>query len=142
MILIDVSLLICAHNTADPRFLQASSWFEGLMNKGRPAFCWETVNGFIRVSTNRSAMPNPYTMREAFAVVEDWLELPNVSFLIPGGDHLKVLQSVSVGANAAGSLYSDSILAAYAISHNATLASSDRDFRLFEGLKLINPLVE
>jgi len=38
------------------------------------------------------------------------------------------------------SLESDAVLAALAITHNATIASTDRDFRLFKGLKLTNPL--
>ena len=34
----------------------------------------------------------------------------------------------------------DAHLAALALEHGATLASSDRDFSRFPGLKLINPL--
>lgn len=142
MILVDISLLIYAHNADDERFERASAWFEDLMNSGQPAFCWETINGFIRVSTNRNALPNPYTLHEAFSVVDEWLKSPNALFLEPASNHLDVLKRISLDANAVGSLYSDAVLAAYAISHSATMASPDRDFRLFKQLKLMNPLAE
>jgi hypothetical protein len=34
----------------------------------------------------------------------------------------------------------DAHLAALAIEHGATLATTDRDFRRFDGLKIVNPL--
>jgi predicted nucleic acid-binding protein len=42
--------------------------------------------------------------------------------------------------NATANLVSDAYLAALAMEHNATLASTDADFGRFRGLKWINPL--
>jgi toxin-antitoxin system PIN domain toxin len=143
MILTDINILLYAHNADDERFDRASAWFEDLMNGAQLAcFCWETINGFIRISTNDKTTPKPYTLREAFLIVEEWLQRPNAIMLEPAKEHRKVLQKISIEANATGNLYSDAILAALAISHDATVASTDRDFRLFDGLKLINPLTE
>lgn len=143
MILTDVNLLVYAYNRSDERFPKASQWFEALMNGFETAcFCWETVNGFIRISTNKSALPDPYTLTEAFGIVEQWIESPNALFLKPAHDHLEMLRNVSRDANAVGGQYSDAILAAYALSNNATIASTDKNFRLFDGVKLINPLVQ
>lgn len=143
MILPDVNVLIYAYNKGDSRFQRASKWFEGLMNgTDRACFCWETINGFIRISTNVSAVPTPYSIDEAFAIVRGWLNSPNAVLLEPSADHLDILQTISQDANAIGRLHSDAILAAYAMSHNATIASTDRNFRLFNDLKLINPLAE
>ena len=141
MILPDINILIYAHNSADERFERASKWFQELMSGSEPAcFCWETINGFIRISTNKHAVPDPFSLTEAFRAVESWLSQPNTVLLKPTGDHLNLLREVSFDANATGKLYSDAILAVYAISYNAVFASTDRDFRLFRGLKLIDPL--
>lgn len=141
MILIDVNLLIYAHNEADERFPRASAWFEQLMNGDDTAcFCWETLNGFVRISTNKAAMPACLTLPEAFGIVRGWLEQPNAILLAPAEDHLDVVQRTSLAAKAVGRRYSDAVLAAYAISHNARFASTDKHFRMFEGLRLIDPL--
>ncbi len=103
-------------------------------------FCWKTINGFIRVSTNHRAMPTPIPLKTALALTSSWLNDANTLFLEPTDRHFEILEGVALGANAKGPLFSDAILAALAISHNATIASTDRDFRLFDGLKLIDPL--
>ncbi|CAN5326366.1 type II toxin-antitoxin system VapC family toxin [soil metagenome] len=141
MILADVNLLIYAYNAADGRFPVASKWLEELLNSDEKAcFCWETVNGFLRISTNSVAMPIPMSLNESFATVESWLASPNSTFLKPTGDHFKILKEISIEANAVGKRFSDAVLAAYAISHNATFATTDRHFRMFSKLKLIDPL--
>lgn len=85
-------------------------------------------------------MPVPMSLGEAFAVVKDWLATPNSLLLKPTTDHLKILQVTSLEADSKGKQFSDAVLAAYAISHNATFATTDRHFRMFSRLKLIDPL--
>ncbi len=141
MILTDVNLLIYAYNTGDPKHLPAQAWFESLMNSSTTAcFCWETINGFIRITTNLAAIPSPYTLSEAHSIVRSWLDSANSVFLHPTDDHLKLLYKVGRDANAVGKLHSDAILATYAAANNATIASSDKNFRLFRDIKLIEPL--
>lgn len=143
MILSDVNILLYAHNEDSEHYEEASSWFEELLNGNQLAcFCWETINGFVRISTNPRSAPRPFTLREAFSIVDEWLQKPNVLFLEPTREYRAILEKVCIDSNAVGNLFSDAVLAALAISHDATLASSDRDFRLFDGLKLINPLGE
>jgi uncharacterized protein len=45
-----------------------------------------------------------------------------------------------VEGQATGPLISDAVLAALAIEHGAALASTDRDFARFPGLRWVNPL--
>lgn len=141
MILSDVNILLYAHNEDSEHYQAASVWFEDLLNGNQlVCFCWETINGFVRISTNPRSAPKPFSLREAFSIVDEWLRKPNVLLLEPTREYRRILQKICIESNAVGNLYSDAILAAIAISHDATIASSDRDFRLFDGLKLINPL--
>ncbi|MGD9630890.1 MAG: TA system VapC family ribonuclease toxin [Pyrinomonadaceae bacterium] len=143
MILVDVNLLIYAYNRSDRRFPKASKWFEGLLNADvATCFCWETVNGFLRVSTNASAMPVPMSLHEAFDVVETWLEAASSVFLKPSANHFDILKRTSIEADARGKRYSDAVLAAYAISHDATFATTDKHFRMFTGLRIIDPIAD
>jgi len=47
-----------------------------------------------------------------------------------------------VDAQESGALVTDAALASLALEQGATLCSTDRDFRRFRGLKLIDPLEE
>ena len=140
MILPDVNLLLFAHNKLDERFESASRWFELLLSGTTTAcFCWETINGFIRISTNPRATKTPLKLKDAFIIVTEWLEAPNAVVLQQTERHYEILKRIAIDAVARGPLFSDASLAALAISHDATIASSHSDFRLFPGLKLINP---
>lgn len=141
MILPDINLLIYAHNEADVRYPAAKQWFEDLLNSNKSAcFCWETLNGFIRISTNPAAMPKPLSLAQAFNTVQGWMEQPTFVLLTPRPDHMETLRRTAIDAEAAGKRFSDAVLAAYAISYNIRFASTDRHFRMFSKLKLIDPL--
>ncbi len=60
--------------------------------------------------------------------------------LTPGEKHWVIFQKLLDSGQATGPLVMDAHLAALALEHGAELASTDRDFSRFPGLKLINPL--
>jgi hypothetical protein len=85
-------------------------------------------------------LENPLSVDEAAALVADWLERPMVTLLNPGERHWEILYNLMTTGQARGPLVMDAHLAALAIEHGATLATCDRDFALFPGLKFFNPL--
>jgi toxin-antitoxin system PIN domain toxin len=141
MILPDVNILLYAHNNADKRYKEAKGWLSELLAGDDPAcFTHETINGFIRIVTNQRAVPFPISLANAFLVVNDWLDSPNALLLLPTKDHFQILKDLAIASNARGSLFSDAVIAALAIEHGATVATSDVDFSIFTNLKVINPL--
>ena len=80
------------------------------------------------------------TPAEAVTVVDDWLSAPTVALLEPEERHWEVLRQMLVEGQAIGPLVTDAHLAALAVEHGATLATTDRDFARFPGLNTINPL--
>jgi toxin-antitoxin system PIN domain toxin len=141
MILPDVNLLIFAHNESDKRFNVADKWFASFLIGPVPAcFCWETINGFIRLSTNSKVMSAPLSLEQAFSIVRYWLEAPNSILLRRTPRHLEILDRISIDGGAQGPLFSDAVLATIAVENNATLATSDSDFKRFTGLRVIDPL--
>jgi predicted nucleic acid-binding protein len=82
----------------------------------------------------------PFTSSEAMAVVQEWLERPNIAILAPTERHWPILQEIIPKAQVRGALMMDAHLAALAMEHGAVLYSNDRDFSRFPGLKWMNPL--
>ncbi len=54
--------------------------------------------------------------------------------------HWETLRQLLADTGTAGNLTTDAHLAALAVSHDAVLVSSDRDFARFRGVRLENPL--
>lgn len=141
MIVPDANILIYAYNEDAPQHGAAAKWLEQLLNGpdlvGLP---WTTVWAFLRISTNARAWPKPLSVDDAFTAVDQLLDRPNVAILHPGPRHRELLERLVREGNASGPLVSDAVLAALAIENGAALASTDRDFSRFRGLRWINPL--
>jgi toxin-antitoxin system PIN domain toxin len=139
--ILDVNILLYAYNADAPQHLAAAEWLERLFDGpemvGLP---WTAVWAFLRISTNARAWPKPISVEDAFAAIHDWLNLPNLAIIHPGARHLELLEKLVREDNASGPLVSDAALAALAIENGAALASTDRDFSRFRGLRWINPL--
>ena len=139
MKLIDVNLLLYATNADDPRHAAAAAWFDALMNSGeRVAMPWHTLLGFVRIST-QPRTGGALSMQTALEFVEDWLEWESVWVPEPTPHHLALVSEL-LRAAPRSKLVPDAHLAALAIGHGLTLCSTDVDFRLFKGLRLLNPL--
>ena len=141
MILIDVNLLLYAYDPDSPQPEKSQAWlvevFSGIETVMLP---WQSIHAFLRISTNRRAFPNAFNTGEAASIVSSWLQLPAVTVVNPGERHWQILESLLGPAQISGPLVTDAVLAALAIEHGATLCSADRDFRRFDGLRLLNPL--
>ena len=141
MTVVDANLLLYAYNADAPQHAKAARWFENLLTGSEPvALPWMTIHAFLRLSTNARVWPNPMGAEQAIQVVQAWLEHPDVQIVDPGPRHLELLERLVVEGQAAGSLLADATLAAIAVEFGATLASADRDFARFEGLRWVNPL--
>jgi uncharacterized protein len=142
MILVDANLLLYAH-TADGgnRNEVARAWLERLLETEPDVrFGLAALLAFIRISTDPRIYALPRTPAEALAIVEGLLARPNVTIASPGDRHWAILAGVAAAGRARGPLLMDAHLAALAMEHGATLATTDRDFRRFPALRHIDPL--
>ena len=141
MILPDANLLIYAYNDSAEQRDAARKWLkEMLVGTETVCFCWQTITAFLRISTNRKIFVEAYSPAEAIEVVENWLSAPAARIVLPTDRHLAIFKRVSIDGQVSGPMMMDAHLAAIAIEHGATLATTDRDFRRFDGLKIVNPL--
>ena len=141
MIIPDVNLLVCAHNSSASHHLEASAWFEKAVTAVEPVgIAWAAVFGFIRLLSNPRVVASPDRPERLVSIVKSWLALPSVRVITPGIRHLEIVGRLFEQTGCTSRLATDVHLAALSIELDATLCSTDRDFQRFNGLKLVNPL--
>ena len=141
MIIVDANLLLYAHDAASGHHAAARRWLENTLSGDEPVgLPWAVVLAFLRVGTNPRLRKDAPTLEEATAIVAGWLERPTVTLVNPGERHWEILREVMTKGQARGPLVTDAHLAALAIEHGSSLATADRDFARFPGLKCFNPL--
>ena len=141
MIVVDANLLLYAYDASSAAHDAARAWLEETLSSSDPVgLPWATLLAFLRISTNPRALTRPLSMAEASAIVDAWLSQPCVTIAEPGERHWEVLAGLLAAGQVRGPLVSDAHLAALAIEHGATLATTDRDFARFDGLRTSNPL--
>ena len=141
MTLSDVNLLLYAVDSTSPRHEAARRWLEERLSGTETfGFAWTVLLAFVRLSTHRSVFERPLTLAQAFDLVDEWLAQPSAAVLHPTDRHAAVVRELLEPVGAAGNLVVDAHLAALAIEHGATLASSDRDFGRFPRLAWVDPL--
>lgn len=140
MKLVDANLLIYATKSDSAHHHRAAEWFDDQMNSGeRIALPWASLTAFLRVSTDRRVWKEPLAVEAALEFVQDWLAWESVFVPEPAANHFSLVSEL-LRAVPRSKLVPDAHLAALAISHGLTLCSNDIDFRLFKGLRLLNPL--
>jgi len=143
MILPDVNLLLYAYNEDAPEHEQSQIWLKSVI-EGDVRLClsWQTIMGFLRISTSIRIYPKPFTPEFALEIVHAWIDSPTTLILQPGERHLAIFERLVAESRIKGAKLMDAHIAALALEHGAKVATADRDFRLFDGLKTINPLVD
>ena len=143
MIVLDVNLLLYAYDGRSVAHEQARIWWQSAISEqeliGVP---WQTIHGFLRISTDTRISGNQVPMEHALALVEQWINLPNVRVLTPGELHWSLLRRMLLEGQARGPMATDAQLAALTIEYGGVLCTTDRDFSRFPGLRWMNPLQE
>lgn len=140
MILPDVNLLVYAVDETSSFHSAANSWLDhALSSTSAVGLCYPTLLGFIRLVTNRRVFSNPLSLEEAIVFVDEWLEQPNVTIVVPTPRHWPLVKDLLHSSGAAGNLTTDAHIAALALEHGYTVYSNDADFGRFQNVRWVNP---
>lgn len=102
------------------------------------AFCRVTALAFLRLVTNAHVMQHAVlTSGEAWALLQEWLRLPEVSFLNEPVGLDEQLGQFSRVMSIPSKLWTDAYLAAFAVAGNHRIVTFDADFQKFPGLNLL-----
>lgn len=142
MIIADTNLLLYAHVPSFREHSAARSWLEDSLNENQETFglVWQVITSYIRIGTNRKLFEKPMSINEADAHMTRLIEHPLVQITQPQSGHWKIFTNLLKTEQVTADLVMDAHLAALAIEHKARLATTDRDFTRFGGLKFFNPL--
>jgi uncharacterized protein len=141
MITPDANIILYAYNEDAPKHSEAKKWFEEQISSSASfGLSWQVITAFLRISTNPKAFPQPFDLQEAIEIVDEWLALSNIEILTPTANHWTIFQKLIIEGQTKAALMMDAHLAALAIEHDATLATTDVDFQKFSSLKTIYPL--
>jgi toxin-antitoxin system PIN domain toxin len=140
-VLVDANILLYATDSRSPYHDRARSWLEEQLNGvRRVALAWQTLLGFVRITTHPRALPTPLTSDQAIDQVESWLAAPTVWTPLPTEAHLEVFGSLVRAHRITGDLVPDARLAALALEHGLAICSADTDFARFPEVEWTNPL--
>lgn len=136
MKLVDANVLLYSVNEDAPHHEEARAWLDdGLSGSEAIGFAWVVVLAFLRLATRSDLFHRPLAFEEAAAVVERWLAAAPAVVVQPTPRHLELLRGLVQTTGVAANLINDAHLAALALEHDATVASYDRDFGRFAGLR-------
>lgn len=141
MIIPDINLIVYAHDEAASAHPAAREWWEHIVTGAEPVgLPWVCVLGFVRLLCNPRVVRHPATAADLMARMERILALSAVRPAVPGARHAGIMQRLFDESGASGRLTTDIHLAALALEHGATLASTDMDFARFRELMWTNPI--
>ncbi len=140
--LLDANLLLYAVHRESKHHERALSWLtEQLNSSHRVGLPWQSLGGFLRIATNRRALPDPLSPAVAWQQVADWLAAPAAWVPAPGPGYAELLGELIASHEIAGNLVPDAMLAALALEHGLAVCSADTDFARFTEITWVNPLV-
>jgi toxin-antitoxin system PIN domain toxin len=134
---VDANVLLHAVNRDSPQHRTALGWLDRALSASEPVgFAWVALLAFVRLTTRAGLFRSPLAHGDALRAVEEWLGAPSAVVVHPTARHLSVLRGLLEPVGTAGNLTTDAHLAALAIEHGAGVASFDRDFGRFPGVRL------
>jgi uncharacterized protein len=140
MIVVDANVLLYAYDSNCESHVCCRDWWTAALNgHEQVGLPWQTLLAFIRIASNPRVFEVPLSAVRACEIVSTWLARPQVLILTPGERFWAILKMQITSAQIRGPLVTDAALAAISIEHGAALCTTDREFRRFDGLTLIDP---
>jgi uncharacterized protein len=141
MYLIDANILIYAFRGDIPQHVATKRWLEAKLAEDEPLGLHVFSElAFLRITTNHRAFAHPARLEEALQFLEKLRSSAVVSELHSGPEHRKIFVGFARDYHLGADDLSDAFIAAVAVEAGAVLASADRGFARFRGLRWINPL--
>lgn len=141
MIVVDANLLVYAHVTSYRQHEAAREWLEEqLASAPRVGFPWSSLLAFVRLVSNPRVFTEPEPVPDAWSQVEAWLDAEAAWIPVPTPRHREILRTCLDGPGLRANDVPDAHLAALAIEHGLSLATSDGGFARFDTLTWFDPL--
>lgn len=139
MIVLDVNVLVAAFLREHSHHALVRSWFDTVMaTEDAVVVPDHTWVGFLRIVTNSRIFAEPAPLTQALAFLEA-VSGNSAYRAAPALGGWSGFAGLAVEARVSGNLVPDAYLAAVALQLACPIASMDRDFRRFPGLRVVDP---
>jgi toxin-antitoxin system PIN domain toxin len=142
-VLVDANLLLYATFSDAPEHAVARRWLKGRLSAGGDgiALCWPALYAFVRLaSSTRVFGAQALSVSESWSAADAYLAQPAARVITPGPRHRVTAAELAATPGLRSDDVPDIELAALAIEHGLVLASRDRGFRRFAGVRTFDPL--
>ncbi|OJU38794.1 MAG: hypothetical protein BGN97_10735 [Microbacterium sp. 69-10] len=140
MIVIDVNVLVAAFRQDHPHHEIAHTWLGqalgGFDDVVIPDAVW---TGFLRIVTLRGAFAVPSTLDEASDFIRVVVAAPAYLTAAPFTESATRLVALCQESDSTGNLVPDAYIASVALGYDCPVATFDRDFRRFDGVRVVTP---
>ena len=143
MLAVDTNILVYAADTGSPFHAPCRDWLD--RQRARPDAwytTWPIIYEFMRVTTHRRVMPQPWSARVAWEFIAALLASPGLGVLVATERHAEVAgEVISELPHLAGNILHDAHTAILMSEHGiGRICTRDTDFKRFPFLEVIDPL--
>jgi toxin-antitoxin system PIN domain toxin len=140
---VDTNILVYAHREDSGWHERAAATVAGLAESpGEWAIPWPCLHEFLAIVTHPRIFRTPTPLPLAVGQVDAWLESPTLVVLSENDQYCESFREIVLSARVTGARMHDARVAALCLSHGIReLLTADRDFSMFQQLRLRNPLV-
>jgi hypothetical protein len=140
VIVVDANILIYAFDSTSPFQERAQAWLESALDGGEElGFPLSSLLAFVRIGSDPRVFIEPMSVEDAIEEVTAWLARPRARLVQPTSQHWMTLAAVATAGKVRGAQITDAHIAALALEHGATLCTTDRGFRRYPGLEVLDP---
>lgn len=140
MILADVNVLVYAFRADAAEHEVYARWLRSAVEGTETlALCDTVLSGFLRIVTHPRIVDPPTPTGRAVDFVQWLIDAPGAHWLPPSPVVWAAFADLSTDRAVRGNLVPDAYLAATCIAHGARLATADRGFARFPGLRWFDP---
>ena len=138
---IDANLLLHAANRDSPNHAAAEAALRSLIEDDSVTYIfWPVILAFVRLATHPGVFRQPLAYEQAVTNVEQLLRSPKVRSPGESSAFWASMRSAADGVNPRGNLWTDAHIVALMNEHGVrTIITSDRDFRKFDGIRVVDP---
>jgi toxin-antitoxin system PIN domain toxin len=143
VIVLDVNVLVTAHRADAVGHDAVRGWLEAVIGGHRPVGVPSIVaSGFLRIVTHRRAFAVPTPLATALDQMTALMATAAAVRVDPGARHWALFADLCERGRVSGNLVPDAYIAALALEQGGELATLDRGFGRFPGLRWSDPLAD
>ncbi|MFT4229805.1 MAG: PIN domain-containing protein [Microbacterium sp.] len=140
MIVPDVNVLVYAFRADAPEHDAYAAWLNATVAREALGVSDVILNGFLRIVTHPRITTAPAPIGIALEFTRRLLDAPRTRWLTAGDAAWERLESLAADdAGVRGNLVPDAYIAALCLANGSQLATRDRGFARFPGLRAFDP---